>query len=190
MVSRARTSSKQSCALGSNLKARFQNQHMIVGLNEAITLYKYVLQLRPAGHASHPTNLHDHAICLIERFHVTTVVDDLEEAISLEQEALELSVPGDPSYDASKDSLATCLQMEISRQVSQTSQIPQTSQVSQTSPVSQVSSIWPVVQNMRLWTKLSVMLFLKPSKPRQPDSLTCESPSTLCDEDAQNKYKR
>ncbi|KAI6011586.1 hypothetical protein EDC04DRAFT_2958771 [Pisolithus marmoratus] len=91
-------------ALGSNLKARFQNQRTIADLNEAITLYKYVLQLRPAGHASHPTNLHDHAICLIERFHVTTVVDDLEEAISLEQEALELSVPGDPSYDASKDS--------------------------------------------------------------------------------------
>ncbi|KAI6038372.1 hypothetical protein EDC04DRAFT_2694684 [Pisolithus marmoratus] len=76
-------------------------------LNEAIMLHIYVLQLHPAGHASHPLYLHHLTLCLIERFHDKAIVDDLDEAISLEQNALELSAPGDPSYNASKESLAT-----------------------------------------------------------------------------------
>ncbi|KAI6011604.1 hypothetical protein EDC04DRAFT_3145741 [Pisolithus marmoratus] len=111
------------CDLGHYLKDRFRNHHAIVDLNKAISLHRYVLQLRPAGHASHPSNLHYLALCLIERFHDTTAVGDLDEAISLEQTALELSTPGDPSYDVSKDCLATCFQMKISPQVSRVSSI-------------------------------------------------------------------
>ncbi|KAI6011610.1 hypothetical protein EDC04DRAFT_2518580, partial [Pisolithus marmoratus] len=100
------------CALDNHLGGRFQTRHTIADLDGAITLHRYVLQLRPAGHASHPLHLHDLAVCLIERFHDPAIVDDLKEAISLEQTALELSAPGDPSYEASKGSLATCLQIK------------------------------------------------------------------------------
>ncbi|KAI6011599.1 hypothetical protein EDC04DRAFT_769661 [Pisolithus marmoratus] len=161
------------CALRDCLRDRFRNQHVIDDLNAAITLHRYVLQLRPAGHASHPSYLHDLALYSVQRFHETASVGDLDEAISLEQNALELSVPGDPIYEASKDSLATCLQMKISAQISQ---------------ASQESSTPPVVQKTRL-PKLSIMSFLKRSKQHQMTTQTCNSSSTLCDSDAQSKYK-
>ncbi|KAI6104867.1 hypothetical protein EDD16DRAFT_1427872, partial [Pisolithus croceorrhizus] len=95
------------------LRDRFRNQGTIANLDEAITLYRYVLQLHPAGDPSHPSNLHHLALCLIERFHDTVDIGDLDEVITLEQKALDLSIPGDPSYDVSQDCLATYLQMKI-----------------------------------------------------------------------------
>ncbi|KAI6111151.1 hypothetical protein F5141DRAFT_1112787 [Pisolithus sp. B1] len=111
------------CAIGHFCRGRFRTQQALVDLNEAIRFHRFVLQLRPAGHASHPSSLHHLALCLIERFHDTAIVGDLDEAISLERKALELSAPGDPSYDISNDCLATCLQMKISPQVSRVSSI-------------------------------------------------------------------
>ncbi|KAI6011607.1 hypothetical protein EDC04DRAFT_2609844 [Pisolithus marmoratus] len=154
------------CALRHCLRDGFRNQHVTDDLNAANALHRDVLQLRPDGHA-HPSYLHDLAPRLIQRFHDKAIAGDLDEAISLEQHALELSVPGDPCYEASKEGLAMCLQMKISTQISQ---------------ACQVSSTPPVVQNTRL-PQLSI------SKLRQLNSQTWESSSTLCDPDAQNEYK-
>ncbi|KAI6011142.1 hypothetical protein BKA83DRAFT_4393281 [Pisolithus microcarpus] len=110
-------------AIGNLFRDRFGAQHALADLNEAIRFFRYVLQLRPAGHASHPPSLHHLALCLLERFHDTAIIGDLDEAISLERKALELSTPGDPSYDISSDCLAACLQMKISPQVSRVSSI-------------------------------------------------------------------
>ncbi|KAI6011597.1 hypothetical protein EDC04DRAFT_2609837 [Pisolithus marmoratus] len=153
------------CALGHYLKDRFRNHHAIVDLNKAISLHRYVLQLCPAGHASHPSNLHYLALCLIERFHDTAAVSDLDEAISLEQTALELSTPGDPSYDVSKDCLATCFQMKIS---------PQVSRVSSIRSVATEYEVSQVIQRV-IFETLETM----------PVRLLHTQTGTLCDRDAQ-----
>ncbi|KAI6155066.1 hypothetical protein BKA82DRAFT_114260, partial [Pisolithus tinctorius] len=57
---------------------------------------RYVLQLHPTGHSSHALSLHDLAQCLAERFRQQSTVADLDQAIRLEQEALQLFVRGDP----------------------------------------------------------------------------------------------
>ncbi|KAI5995589.1 hypothetical protein EDD15DRAFT_2119494, partial [Pisolithus albus] len=67
------------CALGHYLRHKFRKQYAIADLNEAITLHGYVLQ------PGHPSNLHDLALCLVERFRGTAAVHDLEETIALEQ---------------------------------------------------------------------------------------------------------
>ncbi|KIO09045.1 hypothetical protein M404DRAFT_114260, partial [Pisolithus tinctorius Marx 270] len=57
---------------------------------------RYVLQLHPTGHSSRALSLHDLAQCLAERFRQQSTVADLDQAIRLEQEALQLFVRGDP----------------------------------------------------------------------------------------------
>ncbi|KAI6116787.1 hypothetical protein EDD16DRAFT_1043555 [Pisolithus croceorrhizus] len=111
------------CALEHYLRDRFRKQHAVADLVEAITLHKYVLQLRPAGHPSHPSNIHDLKLCLIEKFHDTAAVGDSDVAIALERKTPDLSVPGDPSYDVSKDCLATYLRIKISPQLMRASSI-------------------------------------------------------------------
>ncbi|KAI6155037.1 hypothetical protein BKA82DRAFT_996781 [Pisolithus tinctorius] len=105
------------CVLANCHRARYQTQHAIVDLNEAITYYRYMLQLRPAGHPSRASSLHDLAQCLADRFRRQSTTVDLDDAIVLEQEVLDLLVRGDPGYDESRVFLTTYLQMKFSSQV-------------------------------------------------------------------------
>lgn len=70
------------CAFGHYLRHEFRKQYATIDLNEAITLHRYVLE------PGHPSNLHDLASCLVERFHGTAAVHDLEETIALEQKPI------------------------------------------------------------------------------------------------------
>ncbi|KAI6042939.1 hypothetical protein EDC04DRAFT_2891523 [Pisolithus marmoratus] len=103
--------------LANYLTARFQSQRTLVDLNDAITLYRFVLQFHPMGHPGRASSLHDLAQCLADRFRQQPATANLDEAISLEQEALQLLVPGDPGYDLSRSSLTAYLQMKIDSQV-------------------------------------------------------------------------
>ncbi|KAI6006550.1 hypothetical protein F5J12DRAFT_939108 [Pisolithus orientalis] len=112
------------CVLANCHRARYQTKHAIVDLNETITLYCYILQLRPAGHPGRASSLHDLAQCLAERFRREPAAADLDQVIAFEQEALELLVRGDPDYGASRCCLTTYLQMKISSQVAMISPDP------------------------------------------------------------------
>ncbi|KAI5999865.1 hypothetical protein F5J12DRAFT_270615 [Pisolithus orientalis] len=118
MLSRA---ADNLCVLANYHRARFQTQHTIVDLNETITFYRYVAQFRPTGHPSRASLLHDLAQCLVDRFHQRPVAADLDGAIALEQEALQLFTPGDPGYNLSRYYLITYLQMKIKSRVAMTS---------------------------------------------------------------------
>ncbi|KAI6139280.1 hypothetical protein EDD17DRAFT_364942 [Pisolithus thermaeus] len=109
------------CALANYLRARFQTQHAIVDLNEAITLCRYVLQFRPIGHPDRASSLHYLAQCLADRFRQQLATVDLDDAIALEQEALQLLVHEDPGYDTSRQCLTACLQIKFNSQVVLTS---------------------------------------------------------------------
>ncbi|KAI6024607.1 hypothetical protein BKA83DRAFT_424790 [Pisolithus microcarpus] len=97
-------------------RARFQTQHAIIDLNEAITYYRHTLQTCPAGHPSRASSLHDLAQCLADRFREQPAAADLDEAITLEQEALQLLVRGVPDYHVSLGCLSACLQMQFDSQ--------------------------------------------------------------------------
>lgn len=105
-------------------RARFQTQHEIVDLNEAITLYGYMLQLCLVRHPNRVSSFHDLAQCLAEWFHQQPTASDLDQAISLEQEALQLLVRGDPGYDASWKCFTAYLRMKITSQVAMISPDP------------------------------------------------------------------
>ncbi|KAI5992113.1 hypothetical protein EDD15DRAFT_1031919 [Pisolithus albus] len=102
-------------------RARFTAQHAIIDLNEAITLYRYTLQTRPAGHPNRASSLHDLAQCLADRFREQPAAADLNDAIALEQEALQLLVHEEPEYEVSQRCLAACLQMKFNSQTVMTS---------------------------------------------------------------------
>ncbi|KAI6019265.1 hypothetical protein BKA83DRAFT_4303554 [Pisolithus microcarpus] len=82
-------------------------------LKEAVMLCRCVLQFRPTGNSNRASSLHDLAQCLADRFRQTRTEADLDEAISLEQEVIQLRTPGDPGYDISRQSLADYLKMMI-----------------------------------------------------------------------------
>ncbi|KAI6012671.1 hypothetical protein F5J12DRAFT_912036 [Pisolithus orientalis] len=105
------------CALANYHRARFQTHHATVELNEAITLYRYILQFRPTGHPNRASPLHDLAQCLADRFRQQPVAVDLDDAIAFEQEVLQLLVRGDPDYDVSRLCLTAYLQMKFTSQV-------------------------------------------------------------------------
>ncbi|KAI5992102.1 hypothetical protein EDD15DRAFT_2368366 [Pisolithus albus] len=104
-------------AIANYHRARFQNLHDIVDLNEGITFYRRTLQFRPSGHPNHASSLHDLAQCLADRFREQTTATDLDEAIALQQEALHSLGHGEAGYDISRRSLATYVQMKIRTQV-------------------------------------------------------------------------
>ncbi|KAI6042936.1 hypothetical protein EDC04DRAFT_3088299 [Pisolithus marmoratus] len=79
----------------------FQTQHATVDLDDAITLYRHILQFRPTGHPKRASSLRDLSRCLADRFRQQHTPSDLEDAITLEQEALQLLMRGDPDYDVS-----------------------------------------------------------------------------------------
>lgn len=101
-------------ALAGYLRVRSRNQHDIVDLDAAITLYRCVLQSRPIGRPCRASSLHDLALCLADRFRQQSAAADLNEAIALEQEALQLLISGDPGYDVSRQCLREYIQMKIS----------------------------------------------------------------------------
>ncbi|KAI6003213.1 hypothetical protein F5J12DRAFT_166510 [Pisolithus orientalis] len=90
-----------------------EREHATVDLKEAITLCRIVLQFRPTGHPSRASSLHILAQCLADRFRQQLAAAGLDEAIALEQEALQLFTPEDPGYNISRRCLTTYLQMKI-----------------------------------------------------------------------------
>ncbi|KIK22758.1 hypothetical protein PISMIDRAFT_679998, partial [Pisolithus microcarpus 441] len=76
-------------------------------------LCRCVLQFRPISHPSRASSLHDLAQCLADQFRQRRTKADLNEAISLEQEALLLRISGDPDYDISRQSLMDYRKMMI-----------------------------------------------------------------------------
>lgn len=105
------------------LKDRFRNEHSDADLHAAVTLQKYVLQLRPDVHASYASDLDELVQCLKDNFHRTASMTDLADAIALEQKALELSFPGDPGHKIRQVTLATCLQMKMNPLASRVSSV-------------------------------------------------------------------
>ncbi|KAI6001456.1 hypothetical protein EDD15DRAFT_2193060 [Pisolithus albus] len=98
-------------------RVRFQTQHAIIDLNEAITFYRHVVQFYRTGHPDRASSLHDLAQSLADRFHEQPTAADLDEAIALQQEALQLLGPGDAGYDVSQRCLMTYVQMKIKAQL-------------------------------------------------------------------------
>ncbi|KAI6046722.1 hypothetical protein EDC04DRAFT_1247187 [Pisolithus marmoratus] len=108
------------CALANYHRTRFQTQHTIVDLNAAITSYHNVLQLRPTEHPGRVSSLRDLAHCLADRSRQRDAATDLDRAIVLEQEALQLLMDRDPDYDVSRCCLPTYVQMKVRAQVTMT----------------------------------------------------------------------
>lgn len=75
-------------------------------LNEAITLHRAALELRPFGSRRRSLSLREPAICLSDRFGSQGAADDLEEAVRLGRVALALYPPGYPNRGVSLSSLA------------------------------------------------------------------------------------
>ncbi|KAI6141769.1 hypothetical protein BKA82DRAFT_832879 [Pisolithus tinctorius] len=110
--------------LANYFRTSYRNQHATVDLNEAIKLYRYILQFYLISHPDRASSLHDLALCLADLFRHQHVAADLDEAIVLEQEALQLLIPDDPGYNISLYNLTACLHMKISPQVVTTSSHP------------------------------------------------------------------
>jgi tetratricopeptide (TPR) repeat protein len=62
-------------------------------LEEAISMYREALELRPSSHPDRLDSLHNLGDALSARHRRTGIMADLEEAISLHREALELRLP-------------------------------------------------------------------------------------------------
>ncbi|KAI5988527.1 hypothetical protein EDD15DRAFT_2531646 [Pisolithus albus] len=97
-------------------RARFQDRHALIDLNEAIAFYRHMLQFCPTGHPNRVSSLCGLAQCLADRFRRQPTATDVDEAIVLEQEALQLLVRGDPGYDMSRRCLMAYVQMKIKAQ--------------------------------------------------------------------------
>lgn len=75
-------------------------------MNEANTLYRAALELRPVEHPDRASSLHDIAQCLADRSRQKSAATDLDEVIAAEQEALQLLERGNPGFDVSQRCLA------------------------------------------------------------------------------------
>jgi hypothetical protein len=62
-------------------------------LEEAVSLHREALELRPSPHPHRSDSLYDLAISLHDMFKVTHVLSDLQEAITCREELLELHYP-------------------------------------------------------------------------------------------------
>ncbi|KAI6016665.1 hypothetical protein BKA83DRAFT_14985 [Pisolithus microcarpus] len=103
-------------ALG--LCARFKKERQINDLNEAITLHRDALELRPVENeeGDRSDSLHQLAFCLWYRYHELGAVVDLEEAIALGREALALRPPGHPRRDSILNNLGVYLRTRFEKQ--------------------------------------------------------------------------
>ncbi|KAI6018049.1 hypothetical protein BKA83DRAFT_681843 [Pisolithus microcarpus] len=100
------------------LQQRYEKEHKIDDLNEAITLNRDTLELRPVenGESDRSKSLNNLAFCLCHRYRKLGTVDDLEEAIALGREALALRPPGHPRRDASLHNLGFYLWTRFEKQ--------------------------------------------------------------------------
>jgi tetratricopeptide (TPR) repeat protein len=81
-------------------------------LEEAISLYREALELRPSPHPRRPDSLYNLALSLEEMYKVTRVLLDLQEAITCHEELLELHCPaGHKDRPETLRGLAGLLQM-------------------------------------------------------------------------------
>ncbi|KAI5988748.1 hypothetical protein EDD15DRAFT_1357945 [Pisolithus albus] len=103
-------------ALG--LYQRYEKEHNIDELNEAITLHRDALELRPAENekGNRSRSLNELAVCLYRRYEKLGAVDDLEETIALGREALALRPPGHPSRYTSLHNLGSSLWTRFKKQ--------------------------------------------------------------------------
>ncbi|KAJ3548677.1 hypothetical protein NMY22_g1163 [Coprinellus aureogranulatus] len=90
-----------ACSLGKDLSGTRAADVLINELNESISLDKDVLDqealmLRPEGHPDRSTTLCNLALSLRERFRIESSIEDLRQAIKLNDEALSLCPEGHP----------------------------------------------------------------------------------------------
>ncbi|KAI6154867.1 hypothetical protein BKA82DRAFT_4347943 [Pisolithus tinctorius] len=121
-------------SLANHLWKKFQKQTVMHDLDEAIELLCAALELRPSGHPNRSPSLHSLARCLYDKQMVAIDFKEataqgratghpdrgavhLDEAIALQQEAVQLLKPGDPFYDSFRRSLTFYLQMKIGSQI-------------------------------------------------------------------------
>ncbi|KAI6008164.1 hypothetical protein F5J12DRAFT_65921 [Pisolithus orientalis] len=136
--------------LARDLRRKFEKQADMLDLNEAIELLRDTLKLRPPGQLHRSLLLHSLARCLSDRYRVVanyggaillgTVLTprqpghpdggtaDIDEAIALEKEAMQLLRPGDFRYTICRSSLILCVRLKTKSQAnmpfSDTSPVP------------------------------------------------------------------
>lgn len=116
--------------LACDLRKMFAKRAAICDLEEAIELHRAVLELRFPGDPPRYSSLHSLGLCLVDRYktEVTTLgrtalarrppgsagrgTADLDEAIALERETLQLLTPGDPCYDEVQLCLGAYIRMK------------------------------------------------------------------------------
>ncbi|RXW12622.1 hypothetical protein EST38_g13233 [Candolleomyces aberdarensis] len=76
--------------LASVLGSRASQIGSLTDFDQAISLHRKVLKLRPSPHPDRPFSLHNLGTALLDRHWLTGTMADLEEAISMYREALEL----------------------------------------------------------------------------------------------------
>jgi tetratricopeptide (TPR) repeat protein len=91
------------------LVIRFSLSGQLKDLNDAISLHRDALKLRPAPHSRRSTSLNNLAVGLIKRFSMSGRGEDLDEAISFYRDALELSPINHPDRHKALNNLAGAL---------------------------------------------------------------------------------
>ena len=94
------------------LQHRFQHRGVITDLDDAIALFKELLERYPSDSNS-AALLHKLAWCLSQRFTELSTGLDLDDAIKFEQTASTLYSPGHPGYAESLNSLTTYRQLRV-----------------------------------------------------------------------------
>lgn len=116
--------------LACDLRKMFAKRAAICDLEEAIEMHRAVLELRPPGGPPRYSSLHLLGLCLVDRYKTEVATPgraalarrppgsagrgtaDLDEAIALERETLQLLTPGDPCYDEAQLCLGAYIRMK------------------------------------------------------------------------------
>ena len=91
--------------LATSLWYRFGKTGSMVDLNEAISMDRDVLSLRPTSHPDRFLSLTNLGLRLLDCFRRTGSMDDLEEAILMHRESLSLCPPPHPNHSTSLNNL-------------------------------------------------------------------------------------
>ena len=89
-------------------------------LDEAISLHRQALELRPSPHPDQSSSLNNLAFALLTRFEQRGQQSDLDEAISLHRQALKLQAPPHPNRSSSLNNLANALSIRFEQGGQQT----------------------------------------------------------------------
>lgn len=95
--------------LATSLWYRFGKTGSMVDLNEAISMDRETLSLRPTSHPSRSSSLTNLGLRLWDRFRRTGSMADLEEAISMHRESLALCPPPHPNHSTALNNLGNAL---------------------------------------------------------------------------------